>query len=739
MVSDERANSDDDSSSLASQVSDLRKVLQDWVSESRSMLTQCTANITKEVALNSNGGSEAEKETGADGVEGSNNALEVISSQLTDWIEVQYPPKQQLLHVDLADAVDELRNSTEGKEMDLETICDQVDDLDVAVKDLYDQFENLNNRLQTIKRLHLERVAASEEASNKLSQTRNEDAPPAPFTTGAAEAAKASSRKTSPRHVPNSLSLDDLFAQVEQQNLKYEALEAMSTSAAPVARSPAISQAANAVGESINNLLDKNPNVRKAKEDVKTFFTAFGSKVKAATTDGLKQVRRAADGSKTQLATLTSQFQKSTQNNMPSTVQQSPTSSSGTDKSRIGSPGSRKRAPPPPPPPDAEESEPTTSNAKAAPVSYKDALCANVQSDNESDEELGDESHAPSSENLMELLKGNNNDHAVFRYLTWCKRRHDKIIAKYSQQELGTDATAVDAQDDNNGVTVPTTKSPDTPDVRITEEATSASVSDAERRKPEDADLHGDSTAATEATTAVSDTDGAHTNEAATSPPRVCAEKSELEVENALFENLFPSVLVQGVPIVAAVQNGRLEACRFIASQFYGKKRLHELSQTFAFDADTDNGEGCSTTVSLLHLAALLPSSKLAVLTWLVRAVWGGYADDSDLLAACGGVSPAFFAAAAGNLTSLKLLVNEHGSSVDCESRSSQGWTAAHFAAAGGHVGVLKWLHEQGCVRCAVDSKGENPLAIARAAKHKEAENFLRRKVYPEAVVDSAR
>ena len=326
-------SSEEEENTLARQIDRQCTALQLWVSESRNMLTVAACSVTKGIAAAAAPTSTGRKSrtlatttttTGTTSMTAREDV--VIGSVLGDldgWLIDSYPDKRRILSTKLLDLLDDLKASEEGKRMDVETLVEKVDDLETAMKGVHSQVQNLRDRLLVIQKTNMEHDMVMEEANKQLSATQSMSAPPTPFTEGQKAAAAAAGRVTGPhpsshertRKIAASeqLSLDDLLAQVEQQNLKYEALQSMRTDGEPLSPSTSVESSvrkhagntkpsASRANASINSLLE-NPNVKKATDDVRTFFSTFGSKMKAATSDGLKHVRKAADDSK-------SQFQK---------------------------------------------------------------------------------------------------------------------------------------------------------------------------------------------------------------------------------------------------------------------------------------------------------------------------------------------------------------------------------------------------------------------------------------------
>ena len=514
--------------------------------------------------------------------------------------------------------------------------------------------------------------------------------------------------------------------------------------------------------------------MRKATEDVRTFFSAFGSRVKAATEDGLKHVRRAADDSKSQFERVKLQLQKGLKATSPGgTTSLSPStptvpaSSPGVDVAQVNSgtpptagvsssprlphgsrapsnlssnetgrinhgqhavtaaveadvklhpngpssspsspssnptsPRSLGRArpvPPPPPPPVADgDSDDNADNVKSvatrpAVASPSSSACASdtatrcnageqqalaveepePEQEQNALHEDGELPTAVSLDELNALLCGRNNDIAVYTCLEQIRHRHDGLQRRRQRRE---EARVEVAQSDDSVV-----------DTGSSDARAAADVPAQSSKSEDDTASGGEETA------------GSGGNPGATT--------GDNDQDDNNFTTLFPAPLTQHAPLVVAVQNGRLEACRYMVSQFYGcaaassmphgtssigevsavtssagattatTTRLDLLAIPFTMGArrDTDGGGGGAraTTggadevddcgdwlrVTLLHLAALLPEKHLSVLTWVTRAVWGGYADGEAVWSCSAGMSPTLLACCAGNLPAIQRLV----------------------------------------------------------------------------------
>eukprot|EP00750_Incisomonas_marina_P029183 INCI7062.1.p1 GENE.INCI7062.1~~INCI7062.1.p1 ORF type:complete len:951 (-),score=205.02 INCI7062.1:1229-4081(-) len=840
-------------------VSQRKDRLQAWVTQSRAMLGVAASRAAKGLSAGSSFKGDDSAGAIAEGTEtGAQSPLAQVLAELAEWIEIDYPAKLHELRHDLQDAVDDLRRSKEGRAMDVETLCEQVEDLETALSEVHDQAMNLQERLENIEQTTKERAALIQQANNQLKATQSMSSPPAPFTAGALAAAAEAKKKRptklwkriSPRggktnddakngDEPAMTSLDDLLAQVELQNLKHEALTAMGSPGGGVGRtgsSPGTPMSPGTavqkiVGERINTLLDKNPNMKKATDDVRTFFNTFSSKVKAATTGGLKHVRRAAGDSKTQFERVKQQLQKGTSGTSSTTTATVEETAASTALPQTGRPlsdvtppggttrrasprGGQSRPIPPPPPPGGEghskgsQQLARTSNStsrengvrKGEEDEWFDAEeQAALNASNETaaedgldhDDDTDDDSICTPvcRDELNALLRGTDNDLAVYMYLERARKQRMKLHRVRDGQQAGnqpSDATLADARakEQLNETAAPSSSS-ELPsenaspnETQVVDngacdcDATENKEAGLEEKVGDDHDPVGIADSILPEAQLVTGTEEDKRQSGSVALPVEECGAGEVQAHTSEDPLLFPESLTVDSPIVVAVQNGRLEACRYIASQFYsseGGKGMAALAGPIAISAPIgpdgltaadderalrqaaatprveclhSEGKDQLGQVTLLHLAVLLPENQLDMLRWLARAVWGGYADGHDLCGASlrgGTPPPALFACCAGNLPAVKLLVNDHGADVSinttsagsmCFSRGASsaldnGWTAAHFAAAAGHTQVLRWLAEHGHIVGAIDANGCTPLDVALAAGFNDAADFL--------------
>ena len=275
--------------------------MQDWIKQSRDMISQAAARATKGISSTSSktGAHNTASQSKEDGVAATGTTtcnpetgtapLEEILSQLEQWLTETYVEKREFLRNDMQPTLEALRKGDESTALDIETVTEEMEDLATALKEVFRQAQNLCSRLSEIQKHQQESQAAVQRAHGQLQATLEAESPPTPFTktmsTGTRK--KGNSRQSSSL----SLSLDDLLAQVEQQNLKHEALQAMGGDRNSSTDNRSASTSASRVGENFGALFEQN-NVKKATKDVKQFFSTFGSKVKAATSDVKKQFQK---------------------------------------------------------------------------------------------------------------------------------------------------------------------------------------------------------------------------------------------------------------------------------------------------------------------------------------------------------------------------------------------------------------------------------------------------------------
>ncbi|XP_028981580.2 ankyrin repeat domain-containing protein 66 [Esox lucius] len=84
--------------------------------------------------------------------------------------------------------------------------------------------------------------------------------------------------------------------------------------------------------------------------------------------------------------------------------------------------------------------------------------------------------------------------------------------------------------------------------------------------------------------------------------------------------------------------------------------------------------------------------------------------------------TPLHWAATKGQTETVRILV-EHGARACL--RTDSGWTAAHFAAEAGRLGVLRLLHSLHCPVDKEDRCGDRPVRIAQVYGHIDCVRFL--------------
>nr|XP_013811086.1 PREDICTED: ankyrin repeat domain-containing protein 66 isoform X2 [Apteryx mantelli mantelli] len=125
--------------------------------------------------------------------------------------------------------------------------------------------------------------------------------------------------------------------------------------------------------------------------------------------------------------------------------------------------------------------------------------------------------------------------------------------------------------------------------------------------------------------------------------------------------------------------------------------------------------ETCSMTE--LHEAVALGDYDLAE-----KILKKGHCDPNHKDVDWNDRTPLHWAAAIGQSELVKLLVH-HGAR-PCL-RSDVGWTAAHFAAESGRLGVLRTLHSLHAAMDAADLFGDTPKRLAEIYGHKDCFRFL--------------